>query len=85
MAHPEMAAQGVTAKPTFETNDIVAPHRLPDRHCRLERQRRCTRLEPAKRSMHLDDQCHELVGSDLVMPHVAPDDACDMMQIDPAR
>jgi hypothetical protein len=33
--------------------------------------------ETAERSMHLGNQSHELVGPDLVMPHVAADDARD--------
>jgi hypothetical protein len=33
--------------------------------------------------MHLDDQSYELVGPDLVMPHVAADDVRDLIEIDP--
>jgi hypothetical protein len=33
--------------------------------------------------MHLDNQSCELVGPDLVVPHVADDDARDQIGIDP--
>jgi hypothetical protein len=33
--------------------------------------------------MHLDYQSCELVGLDLVMPHVAGDDLRDLIEIDP--
>jgi hypothetical protein len=35
--------------------------------------------------MHLGNQSHELVGPDLVMPHVAADDARDPIRIDLPR
>jgi hypothetical protein len=41
--------------------------------------------ETAERSMHLGNQSHELVGPDLVMPHVAADDARDPIRIDLRR
>lgn len=35
--HPQMAAQGLAAKPTFEADDMVMLHRPPDRHRRHQR------------------------------------------------
>ena len=34
VVHPQMAAQGFSAKPAFETHDVVRLHRSADRHGR---------------------------------------------------
>jgi hypothetical protein len=71
------------AKPAFEANDIFELHRSPDRN---RRPRRLLRVggtpETGKGAMHLDNQYRDLVGRDLVMPHIAADDFGDLSGID---
>ena len=43
---------------------------------------RCGTPETGERSTHLDNQSRELVGRELVMPHVAADDLRDPIGID---
>jgi hypothetical protein len=78
--HPQMPAQHSGAKPALEAHHILGAHRLPDRHRRMARLRHgCGALPKAsKGSVHLADQAHELAWFDLVMPHVAADNARDL-------
>jgi hypothetical protein len=71
--HLQMATQGFAAEPAFEAHDIVGLHRATDRYRRsgwLFLRGRDT-PETGKSAMHLDNQPCELVGCDLVMPHIA--------------
>ena len=90
MLHLQMAPQDCPAKAAFEADDIVALHRSADWYrrpvpARLRHGRRYALPKAAKRSVHLDDQCYQLARFDLVMPHIAADDACDPIKIDTWR
>jgi hypothetical protein len=72
MLHLQMAAQGLGAKPALEANDVMLLDRASDRNRRFRLLlHRCGTPETGKRPMHLDNQSCELVGRDLVMPHIA--------------
>ena len=81
MRDAQMTTQCLRAMPTLEAHDVIVLNRASDWHRRLRRLFHAP--ETGERPMHLDDQSRELVGCDLVMPHVAADDACDLMEIDP--
>ena len=83
MRDAQMTAECLCAMPAFQANDVILLYRAADRHCRLRRFLHAP--ETGKRSMHLDDQSRELPGGDLVMPHVAADNVCDLIEIDPWR
>jgi hypothetical protein len=85
MGDPQMSAKRLRTIPALEANHIVLLHRSPDRHRRFAGLLHWWRATPeiGERLMHLDDQSYELVGPDLVMPHVAADDVRDLMEIDP--
>jgi hypothetical protein len=85
--HPQMPAQHSGAKPALQAHHIFRAHRLPDRHRRLAQRRRWRGglPETGERSMHLDDQSYQLVGSDLMMPYITADDTRDPIKIDRGR
>jgi hypothetical protein len=85
MSDPQMSAKRLRTIPALEANHIVLLHRSPDRHRRFAGFLHWWRATPeiGERLMHLDDQSCELVGPDLVMPHVATDDVRDLIEIDP--
>ena len=78
--YPQMPAQHSGAKPALEAHHILGAHRLPDRHRRMARLRHRWGALPkaAQGSVHLADQAHKLARFDLVMPHVAADNARDL-------
>ena len=45
----------------------------------------CGASDTGKGPVHLDNQWHEQMGLDPMMPHVATDDADDLKGIDPQR
>lgn len=80
----QMSAERLRAIPALEANHVILLDRSPDRHGRPKRLlRRWRPSETSKSAMHLDDQSYELVGPDLVMPHVAARDARDLIEIAP--
>ena len=80
---PKVAAQGLGAKPTFETDNMILLHRAPDRHRRLRPLLHWRGApETGQCAMHLNDKCSEPVGRDLVMSHIAADDAHNLIEID---
>src|ERR1700761_4084883 len=87
MLRPQMPTQGLGAKPAFETHDVIGVHRSPDRHSWLARLRwrRGGLSQSSERAMNRDDQFDKLVGSELMRPHVAADDARDLIEIDLRR
>jgi hypothetical protein len=83
---PKMLAERLRAKPALEANHIIPLDRESDWHRRSQRLlHRCGTPETGESSMHLDNQSRKLVGRDLVMPHIATDDAGDPKEIDPRR
>src|SRR5262249_26184047 len=77
MPHPEVATQGLTAKPTLKTNDMVLLNRSPDRHRRTARfcgGFRPSHAEATQRTMRRCDERSELFGSDLVLRDVIAND-----------
>ena len=84
---PQMPTQGLGAKPAFETHDVIELHRSPDRHCWLARLRwrRDGLSQSSEREMDHDNQFDKLVGSELMRPHVAADNARDLIEIDLRR
>src|SRR5690242_7846959 len=86
MGDPKMTAENPGAILALEENDVIRLHRASNRNRRHQRLFHQWRMpETAERSMHLGNQSHELVGPDLVMPHVAADDARDPIRIDLRR
>jgi hypothetical protein len=85
MSDPQMSAERLCLIPALEANYIVLLHRSPDRHRRFEGLLHWRHVTPEinERLMYLDDQSYQLVGPDLVMPHVAADDVRDPIEIDP--
>ena len=79
----QMPAQGLGAKPAFETHDVIGLHRSPDRYRWLARLRwRWGGLsQSGERVMDRDDQFDKLVGSELMRPHVAADDLHNLSEI----
>lgn len=87
MLYPQVPAQHSGAKPALEAYYILGLYRLLDRYRRMAR---CQNLrgalsEAGKRAMHCDDQFDKLAGSELMMPHIAANDACGLMEIVPRR
>jgi len=70
-------------KPALEAYDVLGPYRLPDRYRRLAGLRHRQRGLPktGKRAMHLPNQFDELLGSELMMPHLTADNAHDLIEI----
>jgi hypothetical protein len=65
---------------------MVRLHRASNRNRRLKgllHHRRHGRPETGERAVHFGNQSRELVGSDLVMPHVAADNEGDLIEVDP--
>jgi hypothetical protein len=87
MGDPQMSAKRLRTIPALEANHTVLLHRSPDRHRRFAGLLHWWPATPeiGERLMHLDDQPYELVGPNLVMPHVATDDVRDLIEIDPWR
>jgi hypothetical protein len=82
MGDPQMPAEHLPAIPALETNHMIVLYRPSNRNSRLNRPyRRRVTPEIGESSMHLDDQRWELVGCNLVMPHVAAHDPCDTIGI----
>ena len=83
---PQMWAERRRAKPALETNHIILLDRATDPHRRSRRLlRQCGTLNTGKGAMHLANDSCELVGRDLVMPHIAGDDGGDPIDVDPPR
>jgi hypothetical protein len=83
---PQMPAERLRTKTALEANHIILLDRASDWHCgpgRLLHGRGTP--ETGKRPMHLVNQSCELVGPDLVMPHIAADDLRDLIRIDSRR
>jgi len=81
-----MPAKHLRAKPALEADDVILLDRASSRHRRSGRLLRGRDTpETGKSAMHLDNQPCELVGRDLVMPHIAADDVRDVIKIDPWR
>lgn len=84
MSDPDMPPQHHAAITAIEAHHIVPLHRALDRNRRRSRLLgRCDAPETAERSMHLGDEPGELIAADLVMPHIAADNARDETRIDP--
>ena len=79
MRDAQMPAKYLPVKPAFEANDVIPLHRVLDRNRRLRRLLHAS--ETGERAMDLDDQSCELMGLNLVMPHVASDDVRDLIEI----
>ena len=82
MSDADMPAQHLAAEAAVETDHIVPLHRAPD----LNRRRpRCFRQrdvpETGERSLHFDNEARELIDADLVMLHIAADNARDETRI----
>jgi hypothetical protein len=79
---PEMAAEHPCAIPALEADDVIGLYRASNRNCRLRRlcRGRAT-SEIGESSMHFDNESCKLIGRYLVMPHVAPDDRRDLIEI----
>jgi hypothetical protein len=87
MLHPEMAAQGLGAKPTFEADNMILLYRAPDRDRRGQRwrrQRRCS-AEPTECLVYDCNQTRELIDSDRVFGNITLDDMRDQAGIDLLR
>ena len=84
MLHPEVAAQDLRAKPTFETDDMILLHRAPDRDRRRQRFRRQRRrsAQLAEWLVYGCNQARELIGGDRVFRDITPDDTRDQGGID---
>jgi hypothetical protein len=82
----QMAAENLCAKPALEANHVILLHRASDRH-RWPRRllHRWGATETGQCAMHLDDQCREVVGRDLVVSQIAANDLGDLMRIDALR
>ena len=78
-----MSAQNFAAKAALEAHHILGSYRLSDQYRRLARLRHRQRSLPktGKRAMHLPDQFDELLGSELMMPHIAADNTRDLIEI----
>ena len=87
VSQPKMAAQGLGAKPTFETDDMILLHRAPDRDRRRQRFRRQRRhsAEPTECLVYGCDQTGELIDSDRVFYNITLDDMRDQAAIDLLR
>ena len=86
VSHSQMPAEGSPAISAFQANDIILLYRAPDRHHRLWwLLHRYRAPKTCKGTMHLDDQCQQLVRGHLMMLHIAADDADDWIKIDLAR
>jgi len=81
--YPQMPAQDFGAKPAFETHDVMGPYRLSDRHRRLAwlRHWRGGLPKAGECTMDGDDQFNKLLGSELMMSHIAADNARDLVEI----
>jgi hypothetical protein len=81
-----MSAKHLRAKSTFEADDVILMYRASDRHRRPRRLlHRWSTPQTGERAMHLNNQSGELVGRDLVMPHVAADDKRNLKRINQRR
>jgi hypothetical protein len=81
-----MQAKHLRAKPALEADDVILLDRASGRHrgsgwLLLGRDT----PETGKSAMYLDDQSCQLARFDLVMAHVAANNACDPVKIDPGR
>ena len=87
MLQPEVATQGLAAKPTLEADDMVLLHRAPDRDRRRQRFRRQRRhsAEPTECLVYGCDQTRELIDSDRVFRKITLDDMRDQAAIDLLR
>jgi hypothetical protein len=87
MLHPEVAAQDLRAKPTFETDDMIPLHRAPDRDRRRQRFRRQRRrsVQPTERLVYGCNQTRELIDGDRVLRNITLDDMRDQAGIDLLR
>jgi hypothetical protein len=62
---------------------MILLHRAPDRHRRLRPLLHSRGApETGQCAMPVNDKCSELVGRDLVMSHIAADDAHNLIEID---
>jgi len=81
-----MPAKHLRAKPALEADDVILLDRASDRHRRpgwLLRGRDTP--QTGKGAMHVDYQSRELVGGDLMMSHIAADDAHNLNRINQRR
>jgi hypothetical protein len=83
--HPEVAAQGLAAKPAFETDDMVLLHGSPDRDSRSqgflgEGRRVCT--ERPEGAPHRCNEPADLIDCDAVVPNITTDDLGDEARAD---
>jgi hypothetical protein len=81
MRGAQMTAKYLHATPALEANDVILLYRAADRYGRLGRLLHAP--ENGERTMDRDDQSDELIWSELMMPHIAADDAHDLIEIDP--
>ena len=83
MPQPEVATQGLAAKPTLEADDMVLLHRAPDRDRRRQRFRRQRRrsAQPTECRVYGCDQTRELIDSDAVFRDITLDDTRDQARI----
>ena len=79
MRDAQMPAKHLRVKSALEANDVIPLHRVLDRNRRLQRLLHAS--ETGERAMDLEDQSCELIGLNLVMPHVASDDVRDLIEI----
>jgi hypothetical protein len=82
MLHPQVAAQGFGAKPTFETDDMILLHRASDRD-RRRRRFRCQRRRSSEAEglIYGCNQARELIDSDLIFGNITPNDMRDQAGI----
>jgi hypothetical protein len=78
MPHPEVTAQGLAAKPTFETDDMVLLNRSADRNRRgghFRGGRRYRHAEAAQRTVYRSNVTSELIGGDPVLREITANDS----------
>jgi hypothetical protein len=85
--HLQMPAQGLGAKPAFETHDVIGLHRSPDRHRRLARLRwwRGGLSQTCKRPIDTGNQSRQFFGRDRVLSNVAADNLHNLIEINLPR
>ena len=81
MLDAQVLAESLRTKPAFETDKMIVVHRSPNRHC--WHKFRCSLLgrsaKPRQRLPDNRDDRSELIGVDIVAPHIGGDDARDQV------
>ena len=84
MVRPQMAAQGFSAKPAFETHDIIGLQRSADRHRRHQGgrgRRRFGTTKPAQRLMYRRNQSLYLIDWDTVFGDIIADNLGNQVRV----